>query len=66
MNVTLDTLGALSFEGWRYDLATTVPMDRASAPWDAAAFAGMPGQAISDQTGELQISRLIADARLRK
>ncbi|HZJ54903.1 MAG TPA: DUF885 family protein [Myxococcaceae bacterium] len=46
-------------------LATTVPMDRATARAEAALFASTPGQAISYQTGKLQILRLLADARLR-
>ena len=47
-------------------LATTVPMDRATARAEAALFASTPGQAITYQTGKLQILRLIADARLRQ
>jgi uncharacterized protein (DUF885 family) len=47
-------------------LATTVPMDRATARAEAAMFASTPGQAITYQTGKLQILRFIADARLRQ
>jgi len=47
-------------------LATTVPMDRTTARFEAAHFASTPGQAISYQTGKLQIVRLVADARLRR
>jgi uncharacterized protein (DUF885 family) len=47
-------------------LATTVPMDRATARGEAELFASTPGQAITYQTGKLQILRLIADARLRQ
>jgi len=47
-------------------LATTVPMDRATGRFEAAHFASTPGQAISYQTGKLQILRLVADARLRQ
>jgi hypothetical protein len=47
-------------------LATTVPMDRATARAEAGLFASTPGQAISYQIGKLQILRLIADARLRQ
>ena len=47
-------------------LAATVPMDRATARGEAALFASTPGQAISYQTGKLQIVRLVADARLRQ
>jgi uncharacterized protein (DUF885 family) len=41
-------------------------MDRATARGEAALFASTPGQAISYQTGKLQIHRLVADARLRQ
>lgn len=47
-------------------LAATVPMDCATARGEAALFASTPGQAISYQTGKLQIVRLVADARLRQ
>ena len=47
-------------------LASTVPMDRTTACFEAAHFASTPGQAISYQTGKLQILRLVADARLRQ
>ena len=47
-------------------LVTTVPMDRATARGEAAMFASTPGQAITYQTGKLQILRLITDARLRQ
>jgi uncharacterized protein (DUF885 family) len=47
-------------------LATTVPMDEATARQEAAFFAGNPGQAISYQIGKLQILKLIADARTRQ
>jgi uncharacterized protein (DUF885 family) len=44
-------------------LEKTVPMDRATALEEAAAFAAGPGQAITYQTGKLQIIALLADAR---
>ena len=44
-------------------LEKTVPMDRATALEEAAAFAAGPGQAITYQTGKLQIIRMLADAR---
>jgi uncharacterized protein (DUF885 family) len=40
-----------------------VPMDTATAHDEAAAFATSPGQAISYQTGKLQITKFFADAR---
>jgi uncharacterized protein (DUF885 family) len=38
-------------------------MDTATAHDEAAAFATSPGQAISYQTGKLQITKFFADAR---
>ena len=58
-------LGQFTLEQAADYLATTVPMDRATARGEAALFASTPGQAISYQIGKLQILRLIADARLR-
>lgn len=59
-------LGEFSLDQAANYLAKTVPMDRATARGEAAMFASTPGQAISYQTGKLQILRLIADARLRQ
>jgi uncharacterized protein (DUF885 family) len=47
-------------------LAERVPMDRATAKEEAASFATGPGQAISYQIGKIQITRLLADARLKQ
>jgi hypothetical protein len=44
-------------------LQRMVPMDAATAHSEAAAFATTPGQAISYQTGKLQITKFFADAR---
>ena len=44
-------------------LEKTVPMDKATAHAEAAAFAATPGQAISYQIGKLQILEMLADAR---
>ena len=44
-------------------LEKTVPMDKATARAEAAAFASEPGQAISYQIGKLQILQMLADAR---
>jgi hypothetical protein len=59
-------LGQFTLDQAAEYLATTVPMDRATARGEAALFASTPGQAISYQTGKLQIHRLVADARLRQ
>ncbi len=45
-------------------LASTVPMDYASAIHEAGFFALTPGQGISYQIGKLQILKLIADGKL--
>ena len=47
-------------------LAERVPMDKATAKEEAASFATGPGQAISYQIGKIQITRLLADARLKQ
>jgi uncharacterized protein (DUF885 family) len=44
-------------------LEKTVPMDAATALEEAASFAAGPGQAITYQTGKLQVTSLLADAR---
>lgn len=44
-------------------LARTVPMDKATALDEAAMFSSTPGQGISYQTGKLQITQLLSDAR---
>jgi uncharacterized protein (DUF885 family) len=46
-------------------LARMVPMDKKTARSEASAFATTPGQAISYQAGKLQITRFLADARLK-
>jgi uncharacterized protein (DUF885 family) len=47
-------------------LAHYVPMDQKTAEEEAAGFAVGPGQAISYQTGKVQIMRFLADARLKQ
>lgn len=47
-------------------LARMVPMDHETALEEAASFAAGPGQAITYQTGKVQIVRLLADARRAK
>jgi len=44
-------------------MASSIPMDYATALHEAAFFAADPGQAISYQIGKLQIVRMLADAR---
>jgi uncharacterized protein (DUF885 family) len=56
-------LGTLSIAEAAEQLATRVPMDRATALDEAAFFASAPGQAISYQIGKLQILSLLAAAR---
>jgi uncharacterized protein (DUF885 family) len=46
-------------------LARMVPMDPKTARSEASLFATQPGQAISYQAGKLQITKLLADARVR-
>jgi uncharacterized protein (DUF885 family) len=46
-------------------LARMVPMDKKTAHAEASMFATSPGQAISYQAGKLQITKFLADARLK-
>jgi hypothetical protein len=57
-------LGQFTLEQAAAYLARTVPMDRHTARQEAASFATAPGQAISYQTGKIQIVRFLTDARL--
>jgi hypothetical protein len=59
-------LGTFTIAQAEQYLVDTVPLDRPTARGEAALFASTPGQAITYQTGKLQILRLIADARLRQ
>jgi uncharacterized protein (DUF885 family) len=47
-------------------LASTVPMDAATALSEASLFASTPGQAISYQIGKIEIFRLLADMRRKQ
>jgi hypothetical protein len=58
-------LGQLNNEEAAAYLAKAVPMNPKTAQGEAAAFATQPGQAISYQTGKIQIMKFLADARLR-
>jgi hypothetical protein len=55
--------GELTIDSAAEELARRVPMDRATAGDEAAMFATDPGQAITYQTGKLQILGYLADAR---
>lgn len=58
-------LGELTGDQAASYLERMVPMPASTARSEAAAFATQPGQAISYQTGKLQILKFLADARLR-
>lgn len=59
-------LGEFSLGDAARYLEQNVPMDRATAEWEAAFFASQPGQAISYQVGKLQIIDFLAEARRLK
>jgi uncharacterized protein (DUF885 family) len=56
-------IGEFTIEQAADYLEKTVPMDRETALEEAASFAAGPGQAITYQTGKLQIVSMLADAR---
>jgi Bacterial protein of unknown function (DUF885) len=56
-------LGELNIEAGAAELASRVPMDSVTAREEASFFASEPGQAITYQTGKLQIVGFLADAR---
>jgi len=58
-------LGQLNNEEASAYLAKTVPMSPKTAQSEGAAFATQPGQAISYLIGKVQITKFLADARLR-
>jgi uncharacterized protein (DUF885 family) len=59
-------LGEFTLEQGADYLASTVPMDKATARDEAAFFSSTPGQAISYQIGKLQITQLLADVRRKQ
>jgi uncharacterized protein (DUF885 family) len=59
-------LGTFTLQQAADYLASTVPMDRATADSEAAMFASTPGQAITYQIGKLDIIRMLTDARARQ
>jgi uncharacterized protein (DUF885 family) len=58
-------LGEFSLDRAADYLARMVPMDAKTANEEASMFATQPGQAISYQAGKLQITKFLADARVR-
>jgi uncharacterized protein (DUF885 family) len=59
-------LGEFTLEQAAKYLETKVPMDPATARQEATAFSTGPGQAITYQIGKLQITKLLAEARLQQ
>nr|MBA3544733.1 DUF885 family protein [Chthoniobacterales bacterium] len=59
-------LGEFSLSQAAKYLETKVPMDPATAQQEAIAFSTGPGQALTYQIGKLQITRLLAEARLQQ
>ncbi len=59
-------LGEFSLEQAAQYLEKKVPMDSETARQEAIAFSTAPGQAISYQIGKLQITKLLAEARLQQ
>jgi hypothetical protein len=58
-------LGQMNNEEAAAYLTKAVPMSAKTAQSEGAMFSTQPGQAISYQTGKIQITRFLADARLR-
>jgi uncharacterized protein (DUF885 family) len=58
-------LGEFSLEQAAKYLEAKVPMDATTAREEATAFSTGPGQAMTYQIGKLQITKLLAEARLR-
>jgi uncharacterized protein (DUF885 family) len=59
-------LGEFTLEQAAKYLQEKVPMDAGTARSEATAFSTAPGQAISYQIGKLQITKLLAEARLQQ
>jgi uncharacterized protein (DUF885 family) len=57
-------LGQFTLEQAAEYLEKKVPMDRETARQEAIAFSTAPGQAITYQIGKLQITKMLAEARL--
>ena len=58
-------LGQMNNEQAAAYLAKAVPMSPKTAQAEAAMFSTQPGQAISYQTGKIQIMKFLADARMK-
>jgi uncharacterized protein (DUF885 family) len=59
-------LGEFTLEQAAQYLQEKVPMDEGTAHQEAVAFSTGPGQAITYQIGKLQITKLLAEARLQQ
>ncbi len=59
-------LGEFTLEKAAKYLESKVPMDAATARAEAIAFSTGPGQALTYQIGKLQITKLLAEARLQQ
>ena len=59
-------LGEFTLEQAAKYLETKVPMDPGTSRQEATAFSTGPGQAITYQIGKLQITKLLAEARLQQ
>jgi uncharacterized protein (DUF885 family) len=59
-------LGQFTLEQAAKYLETKVPMDSATAHGEAIAFSTGPGQALTYQIGKLQITKMLAEARLEQ
>ncbi len=59
-------LGEFSLEQAAKYLETKVPMDHKTAQQEATFFSIAPGQAITYQIGKLQITKMLAEARLQQ
>ncbi len=59
-------LGEFTLEQAAKYLQETVPMDQATARQEAIAFSTGPGQALTYQIGKLQITKMLAEARVQQ
>jgi uncharacterized protein (DUF885 family) len=59
-------LGQFTLEQAARYLEEKVPMDAQTARQEAIAFSTGPGQALTYQTGKLQITKFLAEARIKE
>src|SRR6202035_4013484 len=59
-------LGQFTLDQAAKYLEQKVPMDSGTARQEAIAFSAGPGQALTYQIGKLQITKLLAEARLKE